>query len=88
MFIPSSRKGQTYSSELEWDIPYGVGRLEMEAERDVESRSIQSFASFVLGSGNHTSRYATKVDLDNRSTDDKVDLDLSIELTSNQEKWE
>jgi len=68
----------------------GIGTLDMSADRDAQSRSIKYVASLNLGDNDSTTpmQYAMNVDLDNRSTNEKVDLDLTVELTSNQDEWE
>ncbi|XP_018021013.1 uncharacterized protein LOC108677311 isoform X1 [Hyalella azteca] len=75
----------SYSGLVQWDSPFGSGKLEMEAERNHETRSIISSSSLTLQPPQQEpSTYALKVDLENRSTDEKVDLDTSIELKSSQ----
>ena len=67
----------------------GEGELKMSAERNSQSRSIVYNSSLMIKPPLHDpSTYSFKVELDNHSTDDKVDLNLALILTSNQESWE
>ncbi|KAF2366665.1 Lipid transport protein N-terminal [Trinorchestia longiramus] len=82
--------GPTYSGLVQWDTSVGTGRLDMKAERDHQSRSIVSSSSLTLQNSEQedSTTYGLKVDLDNRSTDQNVDLDMSIELTSSLDNWD
>lgn len=67
----------------------GSGSLRMDVDRNPVSRSIISSTTLTLQPPHQdSSTYTLKVELDNRSIEDMVDLDLSVELSSSLDEWE
>ena len=78
-----------YNSSVQWYTPLGKGSLDMKADRHSLSRSIEYSATLTLQPPlQNATTYKLRVDLDNKSTEDKVDVGLAVELTSSLDSWE
>ena len=86
----SSPHDEVYKTSVFWDaLTFGKGEFNMTADRDSVSRSIVYDGSLMLHAAKkepHT--YEVKVELDNRSTDDTVHLNLAVELLTTIDAWE